>query len=278
LNNSAAESRKTQRRPKTGFDILYWPVFGLFAAGCVLASVNSFTSAVPEANVGWLYFLLLALAVATTIVALSRRLPFQNVLLASTIIALISAAAHALTSFNSIPFGPAIYTGRLGPVLFHTLPITMPLLWILILLNSRGVARLIMRPWRKTRNYGFWVFGIAAIMVTLFDMSFEPFAAHIHQYWLWGPTHAGLYWYNAPWSNSIGWAVVAILILAFSTPSLINKKPVKQPIDYSPVLVWTLCHVVLLAAAVSHHLWPAAILVAASAAIPAGLAIRGATW
>jgi len=69
---------------------------------------------------------------------------------------------------------------------------------VVTILNSRGVARLILRPWRKTRRYGFWLIGLTAALALVFDLGLEPFATRVKSYWLWSPTKLGLSWYGAP--------------------------------------------------------------------------------
>ncbi|HVV01658.1 MAG TPA: carotenoid biosynthesis protein [Verrucomicrobiae bacterium] len=222
--------------------------------------------------------LLLLLGAAATVATLCRRLPAQNVLLASAIILLISAGVHGFGSMTGMPFGPYLYMREAGPELFRILPWAVPFLWLIALLNGRGVARLIVRPWRKTRNYGFWVIGIAVLLVVIFDLGLEPFAARVRRYWVWGPSHAGLYWYGAPWLNFVGWALTALLILAFATPSLINKKPVKQPVDFGPLWIWLMMQTFLIIPTLVHQLWASAALILVSAIVTAIFAIRGALW
>ena len=122
---------------------------------------------------------------AATLVALTRQLPAQNVLLAAFVIAFIGGVAHSVGAKSGIPFGPFMFGPDAGQKLFGTLPWAMPLLWVVAVLNSRGVARLILRPWRKIHAYGFWLIGLTALFTMLFDCALEPFAAHAKHYWIW---------------------------------------------------------------------------------------------
>jgi len=217
-------------------------------------------------------------AVATTLTSLSARLPLQNVLLATFIIGIISGAIHLLGAITGLPFGPVVYSRDAGPQLFNSLPWAMPFIWIVALLNSRGVARLILRPWRKLRVYGFWLIGLTTILTVLFDLGLEPFATRFQHYWLWRPTKLPIDWYGAPLSNFLGWIVTALLALAFATPSLINKKPAKSAPDYHPLIVWIAANLLFIVAALSLHFWPAAALsgIVCIAVVP--FAVRGAMW
>ena len=141
-----------------------------------------------------------------------------------------------------------------------------------IILASRGVARLMLRPWRKTQNYGFRVIGLTTALVVLFDVGLEPFATRVKRYWFWNPTKLRLDWYAAPGVNFFGWAVTTLLILAFATPALINKKPgPPPPPDYIPLVVWLLFNLLFATGAAVHHLWPALGLICAISARRGGL-------
>lgn len=220
----------------------------------------------------------LIVAVATTLASLSGQLPLQNALLAAFLIGVISGAIHLLGAITGLPFGPVVYSRDVGPQLFNSLPWAIPFIWIVALLNSRGVARLILRPWRKLRIYGFWLIGLTTILTVLFDCGLEPFATRLQHYWLWRPTKVPIDWFGAPLSNFLGWIVTALLVLAFATPSLINKKPAKSPPDYHPLIVWLAANVLFIAAAVTLRFWLAATVsgIACIAVIP--FAVRGARW
>jgi putative membrane protein len=223
----------------------------------------------------WPDGLLIVLMAATTLATLTRQLPGQNVMLASIIIAVIAGAVQSLGGLTGIPFGPFVYTDRIGQQLFDPLPWAVPVLWLVAILNSRGTARLVLRPWRETQNYGFWLLGATVALVVLLDFGLEAFASQVKHYWAWSPTKLKLDWYGAPWVNFLGWALTSVLILAFATPALIKKKPVKHSPDYQPLIVWLLVNVLFATAAAAHHLWPAFGLTVAASLVVAALAVRG---
>ena len=256
----------------------HWLLIILLAGSFALVLAAQGLSLDLPGKPGWPEALLLLLATAGTITALARHLPLQNVLLAAFVIALLGGAAHALGVTMGIPFGPFQFGPETRPHLFNTLPWALPLIWVVAILNSRGVARLMLRPWRKIRNYGFWLLGMTALLTTLFDLALEPFAARVKHYWLWLPTKFPLTWQGAPLVNFLSWATVSLLILAFVTPALINKNPVRRTPDFHPLAVWLGVILLFCLASATHGMWPAAALDGVLAVLVAAFAIRGGRW
>ena len=229
---------------------------------------------------GWLAALLVMTTALATLASLSRTLSGPNVLLATVIIGLIGGLAHGMGAKTAFPFGPFVYSEAAGSQFFNALAWPMPLIWIIAILNSRGVAKLILRPWRKLKNFGFWLIGVTATLVMLFDLALEPFAAHVNHYWLWLPTKFPFAWYGAPLVNFLGWLLTALLILAFTSPAL-SKKPArskKNRLDYHPLVVWLLALTLFAASAFQNQLWPAAALDVLAGIAVAIFAARGARW
>jgi uncharacterized membrane protein len=250
-------------------------VFGLFLVQCLIIGVGISFGFPATEGARWPDGLLVVLAAATTVCSLMRQLPAQNVMLAGGIVCAIAAAAHTLGVLSGIPFGPIVYTERIKQVLFPPLPWAIPVLWFVVLLNARGVSRLILRPWRRSRNYGFWLMGVTVLLVVLFDFGLEPFATQVKRFWIWDRTNTIWYWHTTPWANFLGWTVTALLMLAFATPSLINKKPVKHPPQFHPLAVWLALNIIILAGAIKKGLWPAFAITAAGSIAIAVLALRG---
>lgn len=268
---------ETHRLPPAT-NIFHRFVFILFLI-CAAVMVCSLTGALRLRDSRWVEGLLLVLALVTTLFALARVLPAQNVITAVALIMLISGVVQLIGAWTGIPFGSCDYTERMGPRLFGPLPWPVSLIWAVAILNSRGVARLILRPWRKMGRYGFWVIGLACLLTVVFDASLEPFASTINQYWLWEvpknlPTLQG-----APLTDFLGWAVTTLIILAFVTPWLINKRPPsKAPPDYHPLIVWLVLNLLPGLGAGMHHLWWAAGFTLAASVSVAVFAWRGARW
>jgi uncharacterized membrane protein len=251
----------------------------LFLAAYALVLVRLWWPMNLPGKSGWPEAVLLVLVTVSTIAALSRHLPLQNILFAALVIALAGGAVTWLNLKTGIPFGQVILGDNVGPKLLQTLPWAMPVIWVVAILNSRGVARLILRPRRKSRAYGFWLAGLTAGLTMLFDLAFDPFASRVKHYWFWEPTKFPVAWQGAPLVNFAGWAVVTVLILAFVTPMLINKHPLhRRPPDFHPLGVWLGGVLLFGVAAALNRLWAATAADAAIGIVTAVFAVRGARW
>ena len=251
----------------------------LFPAACALVLAGPWWPPHPRGKPDWPEAVLLLLAVAGTIAALTRHLPLQNILFAAGFIGIAGGAAEWLDLKTGIPFGQFAPGANAGPELFTALPWALPFVWVVAILNSRGVARLVLRPWRKNHGYGFWLIGVTAALAALFDLALEPFASRVNHFWFWTPVKAPLSWQGVPLANFLGWLVVTLLILAFVTPMLINKQPHKKlPPDFQPLSVWLGGILLFGAAAALNRLWAAAAADAAIGIVTAVFAARGAGW
>jgi uncharacterized membrane protein len=273
---------KKRRAPSSEAQItllLHWLLTLLFVAAFALVVLMLFKPLRLPGNAGWPELLLLVSGLACTITALAQRLPLQNVLLAVFVIAVIGGAVHALGAITGIPFGPFTFGESIGPEMFKTLPWAVPGIWVLAVLNSRGVARLILRPWRKISAYGFWLMGVTAALTLLFDFALEPFASRIKNYWLWTPTKFPVTWQGAPVSNFLAWAAMSLLLAVVIAPALINKQPGKRNTpDFHPFALWLGAILLFGAGCARQGLLPAAVADGILAVIVTVLAVRGGTW
>lgn len=231
----------------------------------------------PLEVTGWLEGALIVSAAVSTLSAWSGRLPFQNALLAAVVVGLGGAFAQSVNALVSIPFGPLFYKAAAGARLLDLFPWWVPLVWGILLLNSRGAARMILRPWRKTRYYGFGLLALAAVLSLVLEAGFEPFAGRGKGCWVWGPTRLlGLTWYGMPAVGLIGWFTTALVLLAFATPAMISKKPNEPPPDYVSTAHWVLLDLLFVAGAAEHQYWMAALLGSGTVLGVVCLALRGA--
>jgi uncharacterized membrane protein len=190
----------------------------------------------------WVEGLLPIAAVATTLVGLRRTLPLQNVLAIAVLIAGFAYVVTALCVRTGLPFGPIAFLDADANPLLGTVPWWIPALWLVVMVNARGVARLVLHRWRTSRNYGLWVIGVTCALVVVFDLGLEPFAIHTRYYWLWtaGKSPWGGDWYGAPLSNFLAWLICTLLLAIATFVWSINKRPVPVVPDYHPLAIWFL--------------------------------------
>lgn len=258
--------------------LLHKPVFLLFLLAWAAVFVALLLRLDPQGFGRWVDGVFLLLGVATSLIGLARRLPLQSVLMAGMLAACISGGVLTLGVIAGVPFGPVFYSHRLGEKIFETVPWPLPLLWVMLIISGRGVARLIMRPWRRTNYYGFWVIGVTCALVVLFDLGFEPFGTYVKEWWVWRTRGSVPSWYRAPWINFLGWFMTALAILIFTLPWLINKRPIKQPLDYHPLAVWLLLNLSLAGGNAANGLLTAAAVGLIGNTVAAVYAVRGARW
>ncbi len=116
------------------------------------------------------------------------------------------------------PFGPYKYTENFGPRLGGVLPLSIPLAWLIIVVNTAALFRY--TPLAKSRLLLALAVGAAA---TLVDFNLEPVAWHVREYWIWYPDNPApppL----PPWQNYASWFVVAAVLTAL-LPALRARPP-----------------------------------------------------
>ena len=227
----------------------------------------------------WIDAAAIALAAAASLVALNRQLPLQNIFTAAIVTAALGSAVHGFSVRTAIPLGPIVFNSQAGAQIFGTVPWTVPLLWIAVLFTARGVGRLILRPWRKTKRYGYWLIGFTSLLVIAFDFALEPWAWHVKHLWLWQPTKLAMNWHGVTLLNFLVWGLAALLILMFITPSLIKKQPGSSgPPDFHPLALWLGALLVFAVGCASVGLWWSVIADAVIAGVTGFFAVRGAKW
>ncbi len=215
-------------------------------------------------------------AALTLAVGLARRLPMQNVVAVVCLAAVMGSAVEALNAATNLPFGHRAMTDQAG---IQTVGVGgyQPFLWVALAISGRGVARLILRPWRKLGYYGFWVMGAATLLTLVLVLMYEPFGTGAG--WWWRENRAGAWnWYGAPVASVFGWVLTTLLIYGFTTPWFLNKQPVKQPTDWHPLLVWEGLLVWMVLGNAVQGAWTAVVVGAAVGTTAAVMAVRGGTW
>jgi uncharacterized membrane protein len=171
---------------------------------------------------------------------LGRRLPLQN-LGAVLLVALASAFIGLTLALRSSAFlGAVSYADGFGPKVLGIVPWQIPCLWLGLVLSSRETARLILRPWRRDRYYGYWLMGVAALLVLWTELALEPFALHVAGWWNFRGVIPEVHWVGVPWVVLPGSFILAVLVLGFVGPWLIVKRPIPTPPDSYPLAIWLL--------------------------------------
>jgi uncharacterized membrane protein len=252
-----------------------WPQHLLVTLTLAAGAASLFVPARQSAPVD---AFMLVLAAAASVAALARQLPLQSVLFAASITALIGGGAHGLSARTGLPFGPLSFGTMSGPQLFNSVPWTVPMIWVFAIFNSRGVARLVLRPWRKVKNYGFLLMGLTAVLALAFDFALEPFA-RVKHLWLWQPTKISMTWQGASPLSFLGWILVTLLILAVIMPYLIRKQPgnTSAP-QFAPWALWMGAVILFGVNATQAGLWPEVVVDGIVAAAVFVLGWRGAKW
>ena len=195
--------------------------------------------------------LVLLSAMVLTLSALKQRLPAQNLLAASVLIAVITGIGASVSPGSGVPFGKIEYAATLK--LFNVLPWPVPLVWVAVILTAREVARLCLQSWRRSRSYGLWLAGLAAGLAVVFDLGLEPFALRVRSYWAWPKMIPPLN--TAPWINFLGWFVLAFGILLCLAPWFVRKRPMPEPKNFRPLWVWISANLYLAAGNAREQLW-----------------------
>ncbi|MDB6038838.1 MAG: rane protein [Verrucomicrobiales bacterium] len=214
---------------------------------------------------------------ATSLIGLARRLPAQNVVTAAAIITSISLCILAFGRQTGIPFG-AFDFARAVEFRVLGVPPVLPIYWTALAICARGFARLPLRPWRKTNHYGYWMIALSLIIVLFIVTSAEPVLGERAHYWIWKTKPRSWTWHGMPWSNWLGCAVSFFAIYLFATPWLINKQPVKQPVDWHPMLMVILLEIYFAAANLQAGNGGAAAMGSCGMIILVFFAIRGGRW
>jgi putative membrane protein len=139
------------------------------------------------------------------------------------IVCLLSGAIETLGALTGFPFGHYAYTDVLGPKLFNTLPLIIPLAWSAILTSCLFITRSLF-PYATALIHA----ASAATLATGFDWILEPYAVHIKGYWRWmdsdGEASA-----HIPVQNYFSWWSLSFLLILIFAPREFKKSPDPRP-------------------------------------------------
>jgi len=237
--------------------LVHTAFFGLLVIEIAFVWMSLWLPSMASVFGHWPEALFLITATTITLTSLARELPSQNALLAGGSLALAGLGLESLNAATGVPYGSIVFMPQGGVLLFHALPWCTPLLWVLILLNARGVARFLLASARTNPNYGFYVLGLTSLLVIWFDLSFQTFAVQVAHYWKWTSESGHSGWLQVPWHVLLSRGLAALVTLGLVTPVLINKKPATKPLLVFPVMLWSLLLLFLSTATAVRGLWAA---------------------
>lgn len=179
----------------------------------------------------------ISLATLATAFGLSRWWPAQNVIAIGFLtIAMSWTLEHFLVSHTDAPYP------EIAGATVYGVPWTLPLLWFVVLLNARSVARLVLWPKREKGSYGLWLLLFTAVMTALIFLVHEVVS---NRFSTW----------EAPLALSGVRLIAALLFLTIIAPFLIPKGAVVPPPDCGPVAIWAIMNAYLIVIAVIGHSW-----------------------
>lgn len=255
---------------------IQWVALGWLILG-VTASVVSLLAGWRSAPVWrWIEGMIPVLASVAVLAALAARLPLQNVLAAGLLVVLTAGMVMAVCAFSGAPLGRFEFTRELGPRLLDYVAWPVPFLWLAVVMSSRQTARVILRPWRRVKHYGWWLLGVALVLGLGVSLALEPFGRLVLGWWKWPPAVAGhANWLGAPVFFPPAAALFLLGLLLIATPWLIAKRPTGLAPDYGPVLCWLVLDAWPTLGGLGARLWISAAIGLAVGAAAAVLAWRG---
>jgi len=154
-----------------------------------------------------------------------------------TVMVLAGSATLAwIGTRTGVPFGAVAFTDNLGNRIARVLPWGVPLLWVVIVLNSRYLAMLV-RPGANHWSLALLTAGTSAIA----EFSFEALAAHVRFYWLWDPLRFDPN-ASAPLQNYVSWFVASLVFAAFfrgHRVAVLSRKQLARPTAIAAILMLT---------------------------------------
>jgi uncharacterized membrane protein len=209
-------------------------------------------------------------------VVLTRRLPLQNVVGGGLVLLGLVFVTCALSARTGVPLGELEYTSRLGPRVLGLVPITLPFLWVAMMLSAREAARLILRPLRRDTLYGYYLLLTASLLTLLAALVMEPFAVNPEAggWWSW-PRAPDTNWYGVPWGSLGLWFLGTAFMLTVATAYLVPKRPIPTTPTLHPGLIWLGLVLWFTLGDLRQGLWGPALVGIVAGAVVAALVWRG---
>jgi hypothetical protein len=162
--------------------------------------------------------------VVMCVISLRRQLPRHNVLAATALAAGYFWMLETVNAECEWPFGPVLASA--GLQLPGGAALTSLLFWLAALFGSRLLARRILKPWRGSRFYGYWMVLLAACLMVLLYRVYMPRP-------LAQPELED--WFALQQLATFGGCLAALVAVA---PWLIVKSPHAPPADWLGPVAW----------------------------------------
>lgn len=210
----------------------------------------------------------------------------SRALAALAICFVLSFAAEAIGTVTGYPFGPYIYTERLGFLILGLVPFNIPTSWFYLMVAGLGICGRILDAKDDATSKWWWAF-VAALILTAWDLVMDP-AMFRTEHWLWQleDVSAAPLWqqllgsdvyFGVPPANFLGWVltgtIVARAMLEVIPPTQWHARVAPQPF---PVLLYATNGILPITICLRWGMAPAALVGIVAMGIPLLLVRRAA--
>lgn len=144
---------------------------------------------------------------------------WRDALRALLIVAFIGWSSEFIGHSTGIPFGAYDYTDILQPQLAGV-PLLIPIAWFMLLPSSWVMAQHIVGERKTWRDRAFFVV-VSALALTAWDLFLDPQMV-AWDFWRWQNPEG---YFGIPWSNYLGWLLVASLMTVCVRPRPLPTMP-----------------------------------------------------
>lgn len=196
----------------------------------------------------------------------------------------LSFSAEAIGTVTGYPFGPYIYTERLGFLILGLVPFNIPTSWFYLMVAGLGMCGRILEARDDATSKWWWAF-VAALILTAWDLVMDP-AMFRTEHWLWQleDVSAAPLWqrvlgsdmyFGVPPANFLGWVltgtIVARAMLEVIPPTQWHARVAPQPF---PVLLYAANGILPITICLRWGMAPAALVGVVAMGIPLFLVWR----
>jgi len=139
----------------------------------------------------------------TTIIALSLRWSWKEIVQAFMIVAILTWLAEYIGSTTGYPFGDYEYTDLLQPQIGHV-PLLIPLAWFMMLPPAWAIAHSLLGENPKRWQLA----ALTGLTFTAWDLYLDPQMV-AKELWLWENPSG---YFGIPWINFFGWWLVSSIV------------------------------------------------------------------